>query len=196
MKGWQQISVESWLWLIFALYWFIASRTTAKTKARESLLSSLPRNALLALAGALVFARGLSVGGLGQRFVPSSPELRLSGIAFTVAGLALAFWARYHLGRNWSSQITLKEGHTLICTGPCKYLRHPIYSGILLALVGTALSVGRYRVLLGVALALLAFWWKARQEDAWLSRAFGEEFERQKRRTGRLLPRFRRAAVE
>lgn len=55
MKGWQQISVESWLWLIFALYWFIASRTTAKTKARESLLSSLPRNALLALAGALVF---------------------------------------------------------------------------------------------------------------------------------------------
>ncbi len=196
MKEWQHISVESWLWIIFALYWFIASRTTAKTKAREGLFSSLPRNALLALAGALVFARGLSIGVLGQRFAPPSPELRFTGIVLTAAGLALAFWARYHLGRNWSSQITLKEGHILICTGPYKYLRHPIYSGILLALAGTALSVGRYRALLGVALALLAFWWKARQEDAWLARAFGEEFERQRRRTGRLLPRFRRAAVE
>lgn len=196
MKGWQQISVESWLWIIFALYWFIASRTTAKTKAREGLLSSLPRNLLLALAGALVFALWFSIGVLGQRFAPASPELRLTGIALTAAGLALAFWARYHLGRNWSSQITLKEGHTLVCTGPYRYLRHPIYSGILLALVGTALSVGLYRALLGVALAFLAFWWKARQEDAWLARAFGEQFERQRRRTGRLLPRFRRAAVE
>ncbi len=196
MKEWQHISMESWLWIIFALYWFIASRATAKTKARESLLSSLPRNLLLALAGALVFARKLSIGVLGQRFVPSSPELRLTGIALTAAGLALAFWARYHLGRNWSSQITLKEGHTLVCSGPYRYLRHPIYSGILLALVGTALSVGRYRALLGVILAFLAFWWKACQEDAWLSRAFREEFERQRQRTGRLLPRFRRAAAE
>jgi protein-S-isoprenylcysteine O-methyltransferase Ste14 len=194
MQGWQQISVETWLWIIFALYWFIASRTTAKTTEREGLLSSLPRNLLLALAGALVFARWFSIGVLGKRFAPASPELRLAGIALTAAGLALAFWARYHLGRNWSSQITLKEGHTLVCTGPYKYLRHPIYSGILLGLVGTALAAGRYRALLGVALAFLGFWWKARQEDAWLSRAFGEQFERQRQRTGRLLPRFRRAA--
>jgi protein-S-isoprenylcysteine O-methyltransferase Ste14 len=194
MKGWQQISIEIWLWIIFALYWFLASRTTAKTTAREGLLSSLPRNLLLALAGALVFARQFSIGVLGQRFAPPSPELRVTGIALTAAGLGLAFWARYHLGRNWSSQITLKEGHTLICSGPYRYLRHPIYSGILLGLVGTALAVGLYRALLGVALAFLGFWWKARQEDAWLARAFGEQFERQRRRTGRLLPRFRRAA--
>ena len=191
MEGWRQIGVETWLWLIFALYWLIASRTTAKTKARETLLSSLPRNLLLALAGELVFARRFSIGVLGQRFAPASPELRLAGIALTAAGLALAFWARYHLGRNWSSQITLKEGHTLVCTGPYRYLRHPIYSGILLGLVGTALAVGRYRALLGVALAFVGFWWKARQEDVWLARAFGEQFEAQRRRTGRLLPRFR-----
>jgi protein-S-isoprenylcysteine O-methyltransferase Ste14 len=196
MKGWQKIGVETWLWMIFALYWLIASRTTAKTKARETLLSSLPRNLMLALAGALVFARWLSIGPLGRRFAPPLPELRVIAIALTAAGLALAFWARYHLGRNWSSQITLKEGHALVCTGPYRYLRHPIYSGILLALVGTALSVGRYRALLGVVLAALAFWWKARQEDAWLARAFGEQFEQQRRRTGRLLPRLRRVAAD
>lgn len=146
---------------------------------------------MLALAGALLFARWFSIGLLGRRFAPPLPELRLIGIALTAAGLGLAFWARYHLGRNWSSQITLKEGHTLVCTGPYKHLRHPIYSGILLAIVGTALTVGRYRALLAVVLAALAFWWKARQEDAWLARAFGEQFEVQRQRTGRLLPRFR-----
>lgn len=196
MKAWQHISVESWLWLIFALYWFIASRTTAKTKTRESMLSSLPRNLVLALAGALLYGRWFSIGLLGRRFVAPLPSVWLAGVLLTAAGLALAFWARYHLGRNWSGQITLKEGHTLICTGPYRYLRHPIYSGILVAIVGTALTVGRYRALLAVVLAFLSFWWKARQEDAWLARAFGEEFERQRRRTGGLLPRFRRAAAE
>ena len=196
MKAWQHISVESWLWLIFALYWFIASRTTAKTKVRESLLSSLPRNLVLALAGLLLYGRWFSLGPLGRRFVAPLPSVWLAGVLLTAAGLALAFWARYHLGRNWSGQITLKEGHTLICTGPYRHLRHPIYSGLLVAIVGTALTVGRYRALLAVVLAFLSFWWKARQEDAWLARAFGEEFERQRRRTGRLLPRFRRAATE
>lgn len=196
MKAWQHSHVETWLWLIFALYWFVASRTTAKTKARESLLSSLPRNLLLALAGALLFAHSLSIGVLGRRFLPAQPGIWFAGVLLTAAGLALAFWARYNLGRNWSSQITLKEGHTLICTGPYKYLRHPIYSGILVAVVGSALTVGRYRTLLAVVLAFLGFWWKARQEDAWLARAFGEQFEQQRRRTGRLLPRFRRAATQ
>jgi protein-S-isoprenylcysteine O-methyltransferase Ste14 len=196
MTASQQFSIETWLWLIFAAYWFIGALTTAKTRARESLFSSLPRNLMLALAGALVFAHWFSIGVLGRRFAPPSLELKVAGIALTAAGLALAFWARYHLGRNWSGQITLKENHTLICTGPYTYLRHPIYSGILLALVGTALAVDRYRALLGLALAFLGLWWKARQEDAWLAAAFGEEFERQRRRTGRLLPRLRRAADE
>ena len=196
MTTWQQLTVETWLWLAFGLYWIVASRTTAKTATRESLRTSLPRNLLLALAGALIFARWFSIGPLGRRFVAPSPEIRIAGIVLTAAGLALAFWARFHLGRNWSSQITLKEGHTLICSGPYLYLRHPIYSGILLALAGTALTVGLYRALLGVALAVIVFLWKARQEDAWLARAFGEQFERQRQRTGRLLPRLRRTAAQ
>lgn len=196
MKEWQQFSIETWLWSLFALYWLVGAFTAAKVKAREGWASSLPRNLVLALAGALLFAHSLSIGVLGRRFLPAQPGIWFAGVLLTAAGLALAFWARYNLGRNWSSQITLKEGHTLICTGPYKYLRHPIYSGILLAVVGTALTVGRYRALLAVVLAFLGFWWKARQEDAWLARAFGEQFEQQRRRTGRLLPRFRRVATQ
>jgi protein-S-isoprenylcysteine O-methyltransferase Ste14 len=191
----QHIGVENLLWLIFAAYWLVGAFTTARTRARESALSSLPRNLVLALAGALLFSRGLSLDVLGRRFLPALPSIWLAGVLLTAAGLSLAFWARYHLGRNWSGQITLKEGHTLVCTGPYRRLRHPIYSGLLVAIVGTALTVGQYRALLAVILSFLAFWWKARQEDAWLSRAFGEEFERQRQRTGRLLPRWRRAAT-
>jgi protein-S-isoprenylcysteine O-methyltransferase Ste14 len=195
MKEWQHISVESWLWLIFALYWFIASRTTAKTKARESLLSSLPRNAVLALGAVFLFGKWFSGGLLGRRFVPALPAIWAAGVLLTIAGLGLAFWARYHLGRYWSGQITLKENHTLVCTGPYGYLRHPIYSGLLLAVLGTGLTIGLYRALLGVLLVALGLWWKARQEDAWLARAFGEQFEQQRRLTGRLLPRFRRVVA-
>jgi protein-S-isoprenylcysteine O-methyltransferase Ste14 len=191
MKAWPHFDIETWLWLIFALYWFIASRATAKTKARESLLSSLPRNAVLALGAVFLFGKWFSGGLLGRRFVPALPSSWAAGVLLTVAGLALAFWARYHLGRYWSGQITLKENHTLVCTGPYKYLRHPIYSGLLLAVVGTGLTIGLYRALLGVLLVVLGLWWKARQEDAWLSAAFGEQFEQQRQRTGRLLPRFR-----
>ena len=191
MKEWQQFNVETWLWGIFAAYWFIGALTTAKTKARESQLSSLPRNAVLALGGLLLFGKWFSGSLLGWRFVPALPSIWATGVLLTIAGLGLAFWARYHLGRYWSGQITLKEGHTLVCTGPYRHLRHPIYSGILLAVVGAGLTVGLYRALLGVLLVALGLWWKARQEDAWLARAFGEQFEQQRQRTGRLLPRFR-----
>jgi protein-S-isoprenylcysteine O-methyltransferase Ste14 len=194
MKQWQQFDLETWLWIIFAVYWLAGALTAAKAKRREAWTSSLPRNLVLALAGVLIFARHLPAGVLSRRFVPDLPSLWLAGVLLTGLGLALAFWARYHLGRNWSGQITLKEGHTLICTGPYRSLRHPIYSGILLALLGTALTVGLYRALLGVLLALAGFWWKARQEDAWLARAFGEQFQQQRQRTGGLLPRLRRSS--
>jgi protein-S-isoprenylcysteine O-methyltransferase Ste14 len=189
---WEQLDLVSALWIVFAVYWLVAAFATSRNQKRESFLSSLPRNMLLAIAGLLVFDPALNkVRWLGTRFAAPSPELRAVGIAITAAGLALAFWARYHLGRNWSGQITLKEDHHLVCSGPYRYLRHPIYSGILVGMLGTALAVGRYRALLGLVIAVAGFMWKAHQEDVWLARAFGEEFERHRRRTGALVPRIR-----
>ena len=81
-------------------------------------------------------------GWLRDRFLPVG-----LGVALAAGGIAVAFWARWHLGTNWSGMVTLKEGHQLIRTGPYRAMRHPIYTGILLALLGTAITFGEVRAL-------------------------------------------------
>jgi hypothetical protein len=85
------------------------------------------------------------------------------GAALTALGLSFTSWARVHLGRNWSGTVTLKDDHALIRTGPYRRVRHPIYSGALLALAGTVLAVGQWRGVIALALvspSCAGFGWK------------------------------------
>jgi protein-S-isoprenylcysteine O-methyltransferase Ste14 len=107
----------------------------------------------------------------------------------TWAGIALAVWARWHLGQYWSARVTIKKDHKLIRAGPYARLRHPIYSGLDLAALGSALAIDRWRCLAGVCLIALGYWIKARKEEAMLSAQFGADFEQHCRHTGFLLPR-------
>ena len=93
-----------------------------------------------------------------------------------LAGTALAIWARLTLGRNWSAEVTFKEDHELIESGPYALVRHPIYSGLLLMALGTVIHDGRA---LGVGLfaaLCAALWWKARQEEQIIGRHFPEAY--------------------
>jgi protein-S-isoprenylcysteine O-methyltransferase Ste14 len=110
------------------------------------------------------------------------------GLALTFAGLAFAIWARMLLGGNWSSDVTLKRDHELIVVGPYRWVRHPIYTGILLALIGTALAVGEWRAVLAVVLAAAAFWRKLGIEEAVMRRQFGESYTRYGERVPALIP--------
>ncbi len=74
--------------------------------------------------------------------------MAIIGLILTALGIAFAFWARYSLGQNWSSKVTIKVEHELIRNGPYAYVRHPIYTGILLALVGTALAIAEWRAVI------------------------------------------------
>jgi protein-S-isoprenylcysteine O-methyltransferase Ste14 len=112
------------------------------------------------------------------------------GLVLAGAGLAFAIWARWHLGRNWSAAVSIREQHDLIRTGPYRVVRHPIYSGLLVAIMGAALIVGEFRVLLAFAIVLALFYLKARKEEAWLPREFGETFQRHAKQTGMFLLRF------
>jgi protein-S-isoprenylcysteine O-methyltransferase Ste14 len=178
------------LWTLFGLYWIVSAFKLKKTKRRES-WSQRFRYVLPLLAAFCLLSRPEAhYGWLGARFVPASDSAGWVGVALTAAGVAIAIWARWHLGANWSGVVTLKEGHELIRTGPYRTIRHPIYTGILLALLGTAVAVGEVRGLLALAIAWLSFYIKARREESFLTQEFGPGFAEHRRHTGMFLPHF------
>jgi len=146
---------------------------------------------LLASGYALLFSERARIDGLGDSLVPRSSASAILGVVLTWLGIALAIWARYHLGQYWSARVTIKEDHQLIRSGPYAQLRHPIYSGILLATIGTALTIGEWGCLLGIVLVLTGFSLKAMKEENMLAEQFGGAFEEHRKHTGFLIPRFR-----
>ncbi len=177
------------LWFVFGLYWLGSAFKLKKTKQRESwgqrFVYVLPLFAAFSL-----FRPRAHYGWLGARFVPESDAVGWVGVALTAAGVAIAIWARWHLGTNWSGVVTLKEGHELIRSGPYRNIRHPIYTGILLAFLGTAVALGEVRGLLAASIAWLSFYTKARREESFLTQEFGERFGEHIKHTGMFLPRF------
>jgi protein-S-isoprenylcysteine O-methyltransferase Ste14 len=178
------------LWVLFGVYWVVSAFKRKKTKRRESWAQRLRYVLPLVIAFYLLDRPAAHYGWLGARFVPASDAAGWVGVVLTAAGVAIAFWARWHLGTNWSGVVTLKEGHELIRTGPYRTIRHPIYTGILLALLGTAVAVGEVRGLLALAVAWLSFYIKARREESFLTQEFGPGFAEHRRHTGMFLPHF------
>ena len=112
------------------------------------------------------------------------------GAYLAFAGVLFAIWARRTIGKEWSAEVQIKEGHQLIRSGPYAHIRHPIYTGILIAIAGTALAIGQYRGLLGLGIIAIGFVLKAKKEETFLAGQFGPAFEEHRRRTGFFLPRF------
>ncbi|HXW92186.1 MAG TPA: isoprenylcysteine carboxylmethyltransferase family protein [Terriglobales bacterium] len=177
------------LWILLGLYVAFAILRSSGTKQRQSLFTRLPHIAAMIVAFILVLERQAHFGPLDRRFLPKSQIGTWMGIGVTACGIGLAIWARSYLGANWSATITIRTSHSLVRTGPYARLRHPIYSGLLCAMAGTALAQGEWRGLLALALALLAWSIKARKEECWLREEFGAQFEEYSQRTGFLLPR-------
>jgi protein-S-isoprenylcysteine O-methyltransferase Ste14 len=176
-------------WLIFLAYWLLASLRVNKMERREPGGQKLVRVAVSFVAFLLLYDDDLRFGALNRRFVPWLPWVFVVGAALTWTGVAFAIWARYHIGRYWSASVALKTGHELIRTGPYARIRHPIYTGMLLAVAGTALAVGRYRGIVAFAIILCGFIWKSKKEEALLAGQFGPAFEEHRRHTGFFLPR-------
>jgi len=102
-----------------------------------------------------------------------------------------AIWARSTIGKDWSAEVQIKQGHELIRTGPYRMIRHPIYTGLLVAVAGTAIATGQVRSILGFLIILFGFIRKAKKEESFLSAEFGAAFAEHRRRTGFFLPRGR-----
>lgn len=186
--SWQTVTT---LWMAWLLYWIVSAWGVRRNERGESGTQRLLTAIVLGFGGFLIFARASHLGALDRRFVPDSEAGRVVALIMAIAGLGFSVWARVHLGKFWSSRVTLKEGHQLIQSGPYARVRHPIYSGIALAMVGTALFVGEWRVLVGAGIFIVGHWLKSRREEALLTSQFGPEYDAYRNRTGSLLPRLR-----
>jgi protein-S-isoprenylcysteine O-methyltransferase Ste14 len=178
-------------WYALGVYWTFSALRVQRAKVKEGAGARLFHTCLMGLAFLLLFSHRLDLGPLGLRWAAESAWLRVSGSFFTFVGALIATWARYSLGRYWSARVTLKIDHQLIRSGPYAYVRHPLYSGLLLAMAGTAVVVGEWRAVVGVLLGLIEFSRKAAKEEALLSTEFGDQYQEFRKHTGFLTPRFR-----
>ena len=176
------------LWLLWALYWGIQSRGAKANVWAESRPSRLMHVVPMVVAALLLLLPRLPLLGLDQRFVPRSAAILGLRWLTAAAGLSFTVWARRHLAANWSADVTLKAGHELITSGPYALVRHPIYTGLLLGFVGSALALGESRGLVSAALAALAQWRKLRVEEQAMRRLFGERYLAYEQRVSALIP--------
>lgn len=177
------------LWLAWLIYWRASSFNVKSARRKEPPWARIAHAVPLLLAVVLVMINPQPDGGfLFQRFIAASLTQYATGVGLLLLGLGLSVWARIELGRNWSDTVTIKDDHELVVRGPYARIRHPIYSGILLAFVGTAIARGEWRGLLSVVLVFVAFWQKLRREERWMRETFGDAYALYCRRTAALIP--------
>jgi protein-S-isoprenylcysteine O-methyltransferase Ste14 len=175
------------LWCLFVVVWVVAAFTARKTVKKEPLLSRLRYVLIAASAGVVLQPDVLRVPALDVRWLQGDAWGAVA-VLLTAAGIAFAFWARFTLGKNWSGTVTIKKDHELVQTGPYALSRHPIYTGALVALAGSALAVGTLRIALALPFALAAFLFKMRIEERFMSEHFGKAYAEYAGRVKRLVP--------
>ena len=176
------------LWVAWMIYWWVSASKVKTTVRSESLASRAAHIVPLVAAGILVMLSTRPWGFLFDRMLPLSLVTFWIGAAILATGLAFAVWARVYLGRNWSGIVTLKQDHELIRGGPYAVVRHPIYTGILIAFVGTAIARGEWRGLLAVVIVFASLWRKLKLEERWLGEAFGESYSKYRAEVSALVP--------
>ena len=177
-------------WLVLIVYWLWSGRKVKRAARSEPALKRFFIYWLPLIAASLLLGPGEWFGHswLREQFVPHSVLVESIGLAFCIAGTALACRARHLLGRNWSGTVQLKADHELIEAGPYRLIRHPIYTGLLLLFFGNAIMVGDWRGLFVVAFVFASFWYKLRLEERWLGEQFGTRYADYLKKTKALIP--------
>lgn len=176
------------IWIAWLISWVAASFWSARTQRRAGTLESWTYRAAMIAGGILLVPVTARILG-EQRLWHIGYGGAYGLAAVMVAGLAFTWWARVHLGRLWSSTITRKEDHRIIDDGPYGLVRHPIYTGLIVALLATAAAEGRITALVGTALVIFGIWLKARTEERFLKVELdGDAYTAYCRRVPMLIP--------
>jgi protein-S-isoprenylcysteine O-methyltransferase Ste14 len=183
------------LWLGWLFCWLVAAWYVKPTRRKESwatrlltIALTLPAAVLLAVPESWLPESWLH--GFGARFLPDTMIVYWLGLLIVIAGLAFAIWARVYLGRNWSGTVTVKENHELICSGPYAIVRHPIYTGLLVAMFGTVIVFGEWRGLVALCFLIAAYLFKFRREERFMMESFPDAYPGYRARVPALIPFF------
>jgi protein-S-isoprenylcysteine O-methyltransferase Ste14 len=177
------------LWLAYGAVWLLTALRLKPTARASDFRSRIWHTLILVCAAELLFATTPQVALLEARCLPALSGLIYSGVALTAAGALFSIVARLYLGQNWSATATIKQDHELIRSGPYGLIRHPIYTGTLVAAIGTAMALGEIRDLLALPLVVWGFWLKARSEERLLMSNFGDRYAAYRREVrGAIIP--------
>jgi protein-S-isoprenylcysteine O-methyltransferase Ste14 len=188
-------SVVLLVWTVFGAVWFALARDVKSSQRVESPLSRVAHLLPLAVACVLLFQpMPAPLRLLDQRFVESSATVFALGALVAATGIGFAIWARLTLGRNWSASVTQKTDHELIVGGPFRYVRHPIYTGMITGMLGSALVIGEWRAVLALVITFAALWRKYRLEERFMLELFGTRYLEYRRHVPALIPVFVRHA--
>ena len=176
-------------WIVWLGVWIALSGRVKQVARRESATQRAAHIVPMVLAGVLLFFR--SPGGrtwLEHPLLTRAAWMAPAGLAVVLAGLGFAIWARLVLAGNWSGTVTLKQGHELVVSGPYRFARHPIYTGLLTAIFGTGIAIDEVRAPLALLITTVAFIRKMQTEEAFMNDAFGHRYAEYRRRVKALIP--------
>ena len=186
-------------WFVFFFSFFVMGRFTKRTVEHQGRIGRLAYIIPLFLSVFLLIngvssqtVPGIevkqSIYPLYVQILPNTSGLMATGLILAVLGLLFGLWARVTLGSNWSGFVTIKENHELVQRGPYALVRHPIYSGMLLLFLGTAVALGTLGGFIGFPLFFIGSWIKLKQEEDVMLRHFREDYIEYQKRVKALIP--------
>jgi len=183
------VSAIGIVWIAWFVSWWLAAGWSNPTVKRPEAVREIPYR-LVVIAGIILLA-GLYPHRFYSELVLWRTHVTLGWamVALAVAGFLFMWWARIHLGKLWSASVRLKSDHRIVETGPYGFVRHPIYTGIMVAGFASAILRGTAAGFLGAILMTVSWYMKARMEERFLREQLGtEDYDAYARRVPMLVP--------
>lgn len=174
------------LWIIFVVYWGVSAIGVKRNVRGMDWGRSFGIRILIVVAIVLLLQAAFSHSYEEFFVYDLGYGVQLLGVILCALGLAFAIWARWHLGRNWSGTPSIKEGHELITSGPYRWVRHPIYTGMLLALIGSSLISGFDLIILIIYYVMFIL--RIPVEERYMMQLFPDQYPEYKKTTKKLIP--------
>jgi protein-S-isoprenylcysteine O-methyltransferase Ste14 len=178
-----QVTAVTICWIVFIVFWLVSAFNAKKYVHRGSWGMGIRILIAIAIVVLLQFPSTRDFL-LQQQF--TSAAVQWLGVVLCACGVAFAIWARVYLGRNWGMPMSLKQNAELVTTGPYAYVRHPIYTGMILAMLGTTLVIVWWIVAL--VCFFVYFIYAARTEEKIMTNEFPNQYPDYMKRSKMLIP--------